>query len=164
MLRAYTSQKFYHSSLIQASKIWFHWSYVFQNFWLIIYYQKFGRKTSKKVNYFRNPDLYCKQFSDGILSRAFSSFQKAWLDWAELFKICGSRAKLWAEPTRLDTPLWLVQTRTSSTRHTPKWWQFCPSNFNFRHPFFLSAQKGLLSLKSPQMQPEKCIDEPSKKE
>ena len=96
-----------------------------RNFWLI------GRNTLKKfetkllgldlliswlVNYFRNPDLYsnCKHFGDGlslleissqnILPRAFSSYQKAWLDRAELFKTRGSRAKFRAEP-RLDTPL-----------------------------------------------------------
>ena len=65
------------------------------------------------VNHFRNPDLYCN-FGDSfsllkilcqiILPRAFSSFQKAWLDRAELFKTRGSRAKFRAEP-RLDTPL-----------------------------------------------------------
>ena len=42
--------------------------------------------------------------SQKILPRASSSFQKAWLDRAELFKTRGSRAKFRAEP-RLDTPL-----------------------------------------------------------
>ncbi len=36
--------------------------------------------------------------------RASASFQKAWLDRAELLKTCGSRAKFRAEP-RLDTAL-----------------------------------------------------------
>ena len=39
-----------------------------------------------------------------IMPRASASFQKAWLDRAELLKTRGSRAKFRAEP-RLDTPL-----------------------------------------------------------
>ena len=39
-----------------------------------------------------------------IMPRASASFQKAWLDQAELLKTRGSRAKFRAEP-RLDTAL-----------------------------------------------------------
>ena len=43
-----------------------------------------------------------------IMPRASASFQKAWLDRAELLKTRGSRAKFRAEP-RLDPALVLTQ-------------------------------------------------------
>ena len=43
-----------------------------------------------------------------LVSRAWSSFRKAWLDRAELLKTRGSRAKIRAEP-RLDTALMMIR-------------------------------------------------------
>ena len=143
MLRAYTSQKFYQSSLIRASKIWFYWSHGWKFFVCVLLkaWLKHIKKFQTKflgldllnivgyililVNYFRNSDLYCKHFGDelslqkissqNLLPRAFSSFQKAWLDRAKLFKTCGSRAKFRAEP-RLDTPLQFREDVVSKTK------------------------------------------------
>ena len=49
-----------------------------------------------------------------IMPRARASFQKAWLDRAELLKTHGSRAKIRAEP-RLDTALGCIAYKYESS-------------------------------------------------